>query len=254
MKIIKYKKQKNNIYEVTLDDDRVIKLYDDVIIKYSLLINKVIDDDKLNEIVNYNDSLDAYYLSIKYISKKLKCEKEISRYLKNKDFSNEVILNTVSKLKKDGYLNNDVYISSFINDSFNFKSDGPVKIKNNLIELGFKEEEISKYLNKDFSLKVNRIIDKKLVSNHNLSEQMFKMKMSNYLINLGYTKDMFIDYLSNISINNDSIILKDFMSIYRKYKDKYDDKNKLIYCLKDKLYRKGYCFDEINDIISKQIN
>ena len=37
------KKLKNNIYELELDNGSLVKLYDDVIVKYSLLINKKID-------------------------------------------------------------------------------------------------------------------------------------------------------------------------------------------------------------------
>ena len=57
-------KDKNNTYKVYIDDE-VITLYDDVIIKYNLLINKVLDKNKFNEITEYNDFLDGYYKSIK---------------------------------------------------------------------------------------------------------------------------------------------------------------------------------------------
>ena len=40
MKIIKYKKEKNNQYIVILENNIKIKLYEEVIIKYKLLIQK----------------------------------------------------------------------------------------------------------------------------------------------------------------------------------------------------------------------
>ena len=90
MEIKKFKKLKNNIYELELDNGSLVKLYDDVIVKYSLLINKKIDNKLLDEITKYNTSLDAYYLSLKYISKKLRCEKEIEKYLTKLDFNKDV--------------------------------------------------------------------------------------------------------------------------------------------------------------------
>ena len=101
MEIKKFKKLKNNIYELELDNGSLIKLYDDVIVKYSLLINKKIDNKLLDEITKYNTSLDAYYLSLKYISKKLRCEKEIEKYLTKLDFNKDVIDKTISKLNKE---------------------------------------------------------------------------------------------------------------------------------------------------------
>ena len=103
MKIGKYTKLKSNKYSVVIDDITV-KLYDDVIVKYELLRLKEIDDKLFKEITEYNDRLEAYYKSLKYITKKLRTEKEIYKYL-DKDYSKEIILETIDKLKRMGYLN-----------------------------------------------------------------------------------------------------------------------------------------------------
>ena len=42
MKIKKISKKRNNLYELTLDNNEKISLYDDIILKYNLLITKVI--------------------------------------------------------------------------------------------------------------------------------------------------------------------------------------------------------------------
>ena len=61
MKIEKFTKLKDNRYKILFDDEQVITLYDDVIVKYNLLVNKVMDNNKFKEVTEYNDSLDAYY-------------------------------------------------------------------------------------------------------------------------------------------------------------------------------------------------
>ena len=65
MKILKYKKCKDNKYSIEFDNDISIKLYDDVIVKYELLRIKNIDDDLFKEVTSYNDKLEAYYKSLK---------------------------------------------------------------------------------------------------------------------------------------------------------------------------------------------
>ena len=40
MKIIKYKKGTKGLYKVELEDGRVLSLYEDVILKFELLLNK----------------------------------------------------------------------------------------------------------------------------------------------------------------------------------------------------------------------
>lgn len=251
MEIKKFKKLKNNIYELELDNGSLVKLYDDVIVKYSLLINKKIDSKLLDEITKYNTSLDAYYLSLKYISKKLRCEKEIEKYLTKLEFNKDVIDKTISKLNKDGYLKHDIYIKSYINDIYNFNNYGPDKIIFNLRELGFNLNEIEPYLeDKDFRSKAIKIIDKKVKANHKLSNYMLKQNISNYLINLGYSKDIFYDYLDNIKINNKDILVKEASNYIKKYSKKYENKE-LLYFVKDKLYKKGYNSDEIDEVLNE---
>lgn len=251
MEIKKFKKLKNNIYELELDNGSLVKLYDDVIVKYSLLINKKIDSKLLDEITKYNTSLDAYYLSLKYISKKLRCEKEIEKYLTKLEFNKDVIDKTISKLNKDGYLKHDIYIKSYINDIYNFNNYGPDKIIFNLRELGFNLNEIEPYLeDKDFRSKAIKIIDKKVKANHKLSNYMLKQHISNYLINLGYPKDIFYDYLDNIKINNKDILVKEASNYIKKYSKKYQNKE-LLYFVKDKLYKKGYNSDEIDEVLNE---
>ena len=55
MEIVKFKKNKDNSYMVIFDNELSLKLYDDVIIKYNLLSHKVLTDELLSEITNYND-------------------------------------------------------------------------------------------------------------------------------------------------------------------------------------------------------
>lgn len=251
MEIKKFKKSKNNIYELELDNGSLVKLYDDVIVKYSLLINKKIDNKLLDEITKYNTSLDAYYLSLKYISKKLRCEKEIEKYLTKLEFNKDVIDKTISKLNKDGYLKHDIYIKSYINDIYNFNNYGPDKIIFNLRELGFNLNEIEPYLeDKDFRSKAIKIIDKKVKANHKLSNYMLKQNISNYLINLGYPKDIFYDYLDNIKINNKDILVKEASNYIKKYSKKYENRE-LLYFVKDKLYKKGYNSNEIDEVLNE---
>ena len=250
MEIVKFKKGKKNIYEIELTNGSILKLYDDVIVKYNLLVNKKIDNKKLEEITDYNDSLGAYYNAINYISHKLRSEVEITKYLEKNFYSKEVIDKTINKIKKDGYLDRNLYIKSYINDDYNFTNNGPNKVKYSLIKLGFKEEEILPYLDKDYLTKAKRIIDKKVKTNTKLSNYMLKQKLTNYLVNLGYSKEMFIEYLNNININDKDTLIKEVNILIKKYSKKYEN-DKLMYFIKDKLYKKGYNMEVVGEVLNE---
>lgn len=247
MEIVKFKKSKSNLYEIMIDNGLSFKLYDDVIVKYNLLVNKEFDDKFFEDVRNYNDSLDAYYLSIKYLNTKMRSEKELKKYLAKKNISQEHIESTIKRLNSEGYLNHETYIKSYINDAYNFTNNGPLKIKSSLKDLGFKEEEIIPYLNLDYSGKIKKIIDKKIKVNTKLSNNNLKLHITNYLINLGYPKETFISYLETIHFDDSKQLQKDYETLIKKYSKKYTGE-KLKYFIKNKLYQKGYSIEKIEEV------
>lgn len=251
MEIKSYKKIKSNIYEVQIDNKN-IKLYDDTIIKYNLLLTKNINKQNYNEMIKYNEKLEAYYISLKYISTKLRCQTEITKYLAKKNYSKEIINNTIERLYKEKYLNDELYIKSYINDKIKFSQDGPIKIKRNLTNLGLKEELIDKYLDIDIKSRIIKIIDKKVKTNKKLTKYKLQINISNYLTNLGYQREDFIEYLSKIEVNNKEFIEKDINKLVNKYKNKYN-KDELIFIIKNKLYQKGYKKEEIGEILNEKL-
>lgn len=250
MKIDKYRKMAGNKYEVVVDGVSY-KMYDDVIVHSELLRKKNINSDEFNKIIKYNDSLEAYYKAISYIQKKLRTEKEIEKYL-GKNYDDCVIRETINKLKNEGYLNREAYIKSYMSDQVYLGSNGPDKIKRDLLQLGFNEEEIDKireeYDDKVWLDKLNKIIDKKLLINHKYSENKLKEKIVYDLSNMGYPRWMIEDVLDGKKIVvNDDVIIKEYDKLYRKYSKKYSDKE-LDYQLKMRLLQKGFTSEEIENL------
>lgn len=242
MKIQKFKKDKSNKYVVLIDDEKYT-LYDDVIVKYNLISKKEISKSDLDEVLSHNDELVSYYESIKYITKRLRCEKEIYEFLNKKNISESIIKNTIKKLKENRFLNDEIYIKSYINDQINLSNNGPYKIKKNLLSLNFDEEEIMDYLNTiDESLwseRVKKYISKKSKGNHTNSAYIFKSKMQNELVNLGYDREMIISYLNSVEIDDAEIRNKEYNKIRSSLEKKYSG-TELEYKIKEKMYRKGF--------------
>ena len=250
MKILKYKKLKDNRYEISLDNGINIKVYDDLITKYELLLKKDITDQEFKDITEEIDALSSYYKALKYIEKKLRCEKEIRKYL-SKDYDKKVIDETIEKLSNQGYLNDEIYIKSFIIDHYNLTSEGPYKIKNILIDLGFDEKEILLELDNisddEWSQKLEKIIVKKVRVNHRYGINKIKEKLLYDMSNMGYPKWMIEDVLSHVDFgNNDNILEKEFEKWYLKYAKKYEG-TQLYYQLKNKLLSKGFSSNDFEE-------
>jgi len=242
MLINSYKKKKNNIYEITLSNNEKISLYDDVILKYELLLKKEINDKELKEIIEYNSYLESYHNALKYINTKLRTKKEIIKKLVN--YSKNAINYTIDRLKKEGYLNDTLYIKSYINDEINLKCVGQNKILFDLKKLGFKDEEIISYLNTfDETIwlnKINKYILKKLNSNHNLSGYILKQKIIQELLNKGFYKEDINLIISEFEFeDNLDIYEKEYQKLKNKLSKKYSGEE-LDYHIKISLIKKGF--------------
>lgn len=240
MKIVKYIKISNDKYKIILENKETITLYEDVILKYELLLKKEITN--IEEIFKYNQKYALYEKSLSYINKKIRSEQEIRTYLKKYTTNSHDIEDIILKLKENNFLNSSLYIKSYIHDKIYLSFDGPLKIKNDLLNLGFFEddilleleifddnlikERITKYINKQ--LKVNK-----------KSIYVFKNKMFFNLINLGYLREDIIKYLNNINFDDNDLKEKEYEKLKKKYSKKYKGLE-LEQIIKRKLYEKGY--------------
>ena len=223
-------------------------LYEDVILKNNLLYNKDITLEILEKIMNENIYYEAYDLSLSFIEKKLRTKKEVINYLEDKGFNKRVIDETIKKLESVNLLNVRAYVEAFINDKVNLGNSGPYKIKKDLVNLGIDEDEINEYLNtisEDIWLsKLDKIVDKKMVSLKNKSLFMIKNKLNMDLAIMGYDKDMINEVLSKLTKNDGEAMKKEMEKAYNKYSKKYEG-DALKWQIKNHLYRKGYIVSDI---------
>ncbi len=246
MKVNKFKKIGKNKYRVYFDNTE-LTLFEDIILKYELL-TKDIDVDTLDKIIEENRWFEAYDMALSYIEIKMRNKSEIEKYLSRKMYDDNIINDVINKLESLGLLDNKKYITAYINDKVNLSSDGPYRIKNSLIDLGFDETDINDYLytidKNIWSDKLDKIINKKKSLMKTKSYYMFINKMKNDLYNLGYDKNMIEDKLSNINYDSDAL-KKDYIKCERKFKG---DQTKII----NSLLRKGYTYEEIKMLIHEQ--
>ena len=245
MKIIKYTKLSSGKYKLQLEDNNSLILYEDIILNNNLLLTKEIDD--LNKIKQDNDEYKIYELAKKYINRKYVSKKELYKYLMNKKYESKLINKVIKDLEEKNILNEKNYVKAYINDKINFTNDGPNKIKKDLLKNGIDEELIDNNMEIDFNIvydKLNKLIDKKILSIKNYSGNVLKQKLIMYFINLGYDRRMIEEILLNKNLINNDDGIKEYNKLYNKYKNKYNF-FELENILRQKLYLKGFSYDEI---------
>lgn len=251
MKIEKIKKIGSR-YKLYLDDDTVINTFDEVIIKYNLLFRKELDINLISKIHLETSYYDAYNKAINLISKKYRSEEEIKKYLIKNNIENYGRI--IKELKEKCYIDDERFTKAFISDKIHLSNVGKDKIKKELLEHKIEEEIIDRELSliKDDIMeeKIDKIISKKIKSNKKDSSYILKQKTMNYLLNLGYDREMIISRMNYFDFSNKDA-LSEFEKIFKKLSLKYSGKD-LETKVKQKLYSKGFSIEEINDYITKK--
>lgn len=248
MKILKFKKYSSDKYKIYLENGNEMILYEDIILKNNLLFTKEIDDELKDKLMSQNNYMASLTKAINYISVRMRSKREVEDYLNKHEISKKDVNKIIKKLEKDGYINDSSFAISYVNDQLLLTNYGPYKIKNNLIKLGVPTEIINdniNKINKDIvKERINKIIAKQLKIKKG-SSNMLKIKLLNYINNLGYDKADILNCLSSIKVETDKTTLeKEYNKLYNKYSKKYD-KEKLYYFIIQKLYSKGYTKEDI---------
>lgn len=244
MKINKYKKLKNGKYLILFENNKELELYEELILKYNLLLTKELKEDKEIEILKENKKYKIYYEALEYLKKRNRSKKEINAYLINKKYETELINIVIEKLEIQGYINDLNFSKSFLNNKLLTTNNGPLKIKNDLRIKGISDNIIDLVL-EDYSIdiekeKIEKRVNKSIKSNKNKSNSFIKKKIITELSLEGFNKFLICDIVDSIEMVDDTpIAKKEYEKLYKKLSKKYNG-NELEFKIKQKLYQKGF--------------
>ena len=249
IKVKKYTKKKNGLYHILFENGKSLDLYEEVILKYNLLVKKL-DVVMMHEIECENNKWDVYYTALKYIKYKARTVYEVRSYLLKKEYPHELIQEAIDKLLSQGYLNDLGYAKSFLNMKIFTTTHGPNRIRSDLSKRGVDskiiEEVMQEYTTDIEKEKVEKIVNKKINSNHSKSARILKQKIMNDLINAGFNKSIVSSIISQVSIkDSDDFVKREYDKLYRKLSRKYEG-DELKYRIKQKMYQKGLSYDDFD--------
>ncbi|HIS39010.1 MAG TPA: RecX family transcriptional regulator [Candidatus Onthousia faecavium] len=245
MKIIRFVKKKLGIYTIYLDNDSAYDLYEEIILKEELLLQKNIEKKDLDILLQENKNWECYYQALNCLKKVLKTKKELSLYLAKKQYNSKQIEFALKKLIDQKYLDDKVYARSFINNRIMTTTKGPKRIAQELEQKGISPPDYLDVLNSEYNEekeieKITKIVSKKTISNRNKSSKILKQKLEQELLIQGFNPQIIKKYLNSYEFPTDKIIAqKEYQKYYQKLSRKYQGKE-LEYKLKQKMFNLGF--------------
>lgn len=247
MKIEKFKKMTNGRYQLTLDNGEILQLYEEVILKYELLLKREICREQINIIENYNIEWDVYYVALKALKSRFRSSYDLRRLLLDKSYPVELVDKAINKLEEQRYLDDRSFTKGYINNQIITSSKGPNRIIKDLSTKGIDKDiiydEIGVFDENLQGEKINKIIRASLKSNRNKGGNVLRNKIVNDLVNNGYSYEIIQKVINNYEFGNDlELAKKEYDKLYKKLSRKYSGKE-LEYKIREKLYQKGLNYE-----------
>lgn len=263
VEVQKRNKNRANIY---LDGEFAFSCSLELAVTYKLNAKKVVEIEKLKEVIAEDNYLKCKNAALKIIEKTYKTEKEIFDKLILKGYDEKTISKALNFLKSYNFLNDDAYIDMYIKDKI--KVQGKNKIKYSLLRKGIDEHRLEEKLNKiDSETEIKAALslgEKKyrLLIKSEKDKKKISRKVWEYLMRNGYDSSIINEVLNkvvNLEDKEESTqeVKADFEEIYNLAFKRYNiiskretDSRKIYKKLSDFLLRKGYSYEDIKNAVS----
>lgn len=192
---IKLKSKRNPNVFIVNTNCGVFDMHSEVIVKNKITLGEI-SDDLFYESVHESEKIIAVNLCMKYLSGRMKTEKQIKDYLFQHNYKTEVVNHVLNKLKEYSVVNDKIYAQAYINSNSNFSKN---KIKQKLFTAGIKGEvvdEFSTEIDDENSCELNvRKYLKNKILDKSTSEKLIRR-----LVGMGYSWDTVKKVLNNLKI------------------------------------------------------
>ncbi|HHY72004.1 MAG TPA: recombination regulator RecX [Bacillus bacterium] len=266
IKIVKITTQTNNkerfnIYVDKGDGEEYgFSVDQDILIEFQIRKGNTYEEGELKEILYKDEIKKAYNLALKYMSYRMKSEKEIHDYLQQKTYTEDIVGIVLERLRKNQYVNDLEFAKSFVRSRITNAIKGPLLIRQELQKKGVSESNIEESL-KEFSTEKQleiavQFAEKNVKQKKALSEYQMKQKIGQALLAKGFSQNIVKTALNQLVIEKGEedkflAVKKQGEKAYKKYCNKFDGWE-LEQKVKQYLYQRGFTVDEIDEFILSQ--
>lgn len=258
------KKQKDR-YNIFLtkengEEQFAFSVDESVLIENKLRKGMDLAESTIEELIRQDTVHKAYNLAIRYLSYRMRTEKEMQLYLEEKEIDPEHIAKVLERLVKEKLIDDQQFAEMFVRSRINTSDKGPLLIQRELIKKGvpafIAEEAVGLYPYEEQLKKIKLLAKKKLSrTNKSFQQQMQQLKVN--LMHKGFTQQAISEGLTGMEDEKDEDIewqalVKQGEKLIRKHEKKLEG-----YELKRKvtqgLYQRGFTFDYIQHFLNETL-
>lgn len=201
---IEHQKKNKERYSIYIDGEYSFGVYENVLIKYRLVKGMIVENDFLEDVLKKEEQECANNYALRLLNFKMRTEDEVKKRMREKEYTEDIIENTVEYLKELKYINDEDYARKFIKDKSKLNNIGVERIKRELYMKGVDPEitkrEIEDIIDSDEEYeKAMEIAIKKANTTYKNDDRNAKYrKLGGFLQRRGYSMDTVMKILKEL--------------------------------------------------------
>ncbi len=197
-RITKIEPQKKNPKRrsVFLDERFAFGLDEEVLYKYRLKVGQELEQKEIDRIIDSETRKEAKDAALKFLSFRMRSEKELREKLKKKEFAESLIDDVVKDLKRLKLVDDYDFAAAFVRDRISNSPRGKILLRQELWKKGIKKEIIEKALKEYFKDEDEELVLAKELSQkrkrryQGLEENVAKRRLMSFLLRRGFSYDI----------------------------------------------------------------
>ena len=181
---------------VFLDERFAFGLDEEVVYKYGLKAGQELEQKEIDKIIEAETKKGAKDAALKFLSYRMRSEKEVRDKLKKKEFAQSLIDEVIKDLKRVNLIDDNEFASAFVRDRISNNPRGKILLKQELWKKGIKKEIIEKALKEYFKDKdeeltlAKELLQKRKKRYESLDENVAKRRIMSFLLRRGFSYDI----------------------------------------------------------------
>lgn len=216
--------------------------------KYRLKPGRELSDAELAELLEENERVYYDKLALRRLQT-MRTEYELAKYLEEKGASKKLVRDLMAGYRKKKYVDDGAYAAYYVD--INKGSEGPLRIKDRLKQKGIALSTIENALDyPEYPVLFERV-KKKVESNRTKNRKKLVMSLKTHFVGKGFSLET-VDEAIKAALRYDvadeeALLKKDYDRLIETYGKKMD-RAKLEPFVKQKLYQKGYKYEDIKKL------
>lgn len=198
-------KKSKNMLSIFVDDEYSFSMTDEDFISLGLYEERDITEDEIKHIRNELNFRRAKSEAVKYLTFKLRSEKEVFNKLVDKEYEQGIAQRVIEELKSMGYINDKLYVQKYIFDRSKLKPKSKKLLKYELMARGISEHDIDEIMSdwKVDETVVAEAIVRKRFGKYNTSDEKVLRKIYSFLRHRGFGFEVIQTVANRINNSDD---------------------------------------------------